>query len=772
MERIDELRSLIRAVRQRWFAAIALRTLGVALALAAIPVAAAAVSAWSVAPEGAALIATAALAAIAAVAICVLALRRMPTHPSDLATARFIEEQAAERQLERFDDGLVSAVAVADASGSQRDPFAGFIVSQAAGRLRAIQPASIVTGGDLQRSALQAAAGTACLAAAIVVAMPALGRAADAAWLAIFPHRITITVQPGDARVVAGRPLTIRASLAARGSALRGVAPSLIVSANGQEKAVPMTADGDSYLFGFESVDRSFTYKVVAAAVTSKPYSITALFPPRVRRIDVQYDYPAFSGLAPRTDQEAGDIYGPAGTKIVIRVHADKPIASGQLAMAGSGAIDLRQADERTLEASMSLSKDDAYRVRLADRDGLRSSGDTEYFIRVMDDRPPEVRILRPSADQTITPLEEVAIEARADDDYGVSRFELVYSVAGRQERTVAFSSMTGTNVAKVGSYLLAAEDLRVQPGDVVSYYARAVDVGRGKRPTETRSDIFFLEVKPFAEEFVMAQSQAGAGGAAGAQLESLIAAQKEIINATWNLERRSAAGRSEEDAHAVAQAQAELKARAEQMAGSRREFRSPYLPQQVAAPPQRQPRGSRDPVSAAVEAMTRAIEQLQGQRMREALPHEMAALQGLLQAQAEVRRRQVQQAATGGAQGGSGRMGQDLSALFDRELQRQQRTNYESRSQIDERPDARSDPRPGAPPGGSEPPPARVVQVGALARGGEAPPRDADARAGSAPRAGRRAGTPDGFEGIAGFQGVAGFDGFGRFRGVAGVDA
>jgi hypothetical protein len=135
----------------------------------------------------------------------------------------------------------------------------------------------------------------------------------------------------------------------------------------------------------------------------------------------------------------------------------------------------------------LTLAKDDSYRINLGDIDGLSSKGDTEYFIRIMDDRPPEVRILRPSADQPITPLEEVSIEARADDDYGIARFELVYSVAGRQERMTRFASVTGTNVAKLGRYLLAAEDLKVQPGDVITYYARAVDIGRGKRPRRAR---------------------------------------------------------------------------------------------------------------------------------------------------------------------------------------------------------------------------------------------------------------------------------------------
>ena len=84
---------------------------------------------------------------------------------------------------------------------------------------------------------------------------------------------------------------------------------------------------------------------------------------------------------------------------------------------------------------------------------------------------------------------------------------------------------------------------------------------------------------------------------------------------------------------------------------------------------------------------MTRAIDQLEEQRTGQALPHEMAALQGLVQAQAEVRRREVAQQA-GAAMGGLGRQGQDMSALFDKELQRQQRTNYETRSQTETRPD------------------------------------------------------------------------------------
>jgi hypothetical protein len=65
-----------------------------------------------------------------------------------------------------------------------------------------------------------------------------------------------------------------------------------------------------------------------------------------------------------------------------------------------------------------------------------------------------------------------------------------------------------------------------------------------------------------------------------------------------------------------------------------------------------------------------------------------MAALNALLQAQAEIRKRQVAQQQNGAGGNGGNRQGQDLSNLFDRELKRQQRTNYESKAQVETPPE------------------------------------------------------------------------------------
>ncbi|HJR60696.1 MAG TPA: DUF4175 family protein [Vicinamibacterales bacterium] len=683
----DRLNALIAAVRRRWFMTVALRAAGTAMAAASAPLLGAIAVYWMFAPAGGALLALAAATTMLAGAAAAVVVRRIEPRPHDTRVARFIEERAEALPHGRpMDDCVVSAVqASTPGSADDRAPFAELVVGGALRRLEGIEAPALVPTSSIRQSALVGAGGAVLLLIAFVAGWPALIHTYETVQLALFPESISVEVLPGDARVVAGAPLTIRARLHAGGATLARAQPRLIVSAGSEERSVDMAANADGFEFTFESVDRTFRYKVAAGPVASADFTVTALFAPRVKRIDIQYQYPSFSGLAPRREEDGGDIYAPAGTRVRLHIHTDNAVASGELAMS-TGTPPLRPAGDQLLEVDLVVARDDSYRIRLLDRDGLASDGDSEYFIRLMDDRPPDVRIVRPSADQGITPLEEVAIEARAEDDYGVASFDLVYSVAGGKEHVVPFSNLTGTDTQRTGAHLLAAEELNVRPGDVITYYAKARDVGRGKRSTEAKSDIFFLEVKPFTEEFVAAQSQASGGGG-DPQLESLIQAQKDVISATWNIERRSTGGRSAEDVKAIAKAQADLKARVEALASGRGR-RGRGFPQRTQLPPPRQRPAGGDPVAAAVEAMTRAIEQLASERTREAIPHEMAALNGLLQAQAEVRRREVSQQARGSGSGGGNRQSQDLSALFDKELQRQQRTNYEQRSEIEERKD------------------------------------------------------------------------------------
>jgi hypothetical protein len=677
-----ELDRLIGAIRRRWIAWEAVSIAARVLVACALVLALATLVERGLRPEGSVLLLLAGAAAVCAVAAGLLLAIPLRTRPDERQIARFIEERCPE-----LNDGLVTAVDLA--ARNDAGPFAPLVIDAAAGQLRTIAGARIIEPARTRGTALRLVLAVGALAIAALFGRPFLDRVGEEARLRFWPASVSITVDPGDVRVPAGHPVTIAAHVIARNRRLTRVAPVIAIDTGGHLRSIPMTSAGDSYRLTLDRVERSFTYRVTAGPAASRPYFVTALHPPRVTRIELRYEYPAFTGLKPHDEPDGGDVYGPRGTRVRLRVHADKPIAEARLAYSDRRVPQpLTHLDDRTLESTITLGQETAYRVALVDRDGLASDG-IEYFVRLMDDRPPDVHILRPVGDQQITPLEEVPVEARADDDYGIASFEMVYSVAGGAEKAVPFTRLAGTDTARVGSMLLAAEDLHVKPGDVIAYYARARDVPHAKAASLSRSEIFFLEVKPFNEEYVLAASQA-MSGATGTQIESLVAAQKEIISATWNLERRSGAGRSAADIKAVAAAQAELKRRAEQATGntpSRRRADAP--PEALAAQPAAMPGA---PVTQAVVSMQRAVEQLQGEHTSTALPHEMAALAALLQAQAEIRRRQVSEQRAGATSFGNGRQGQDLSSLFDRELKRQSRTNYETRASVEQQQNSQND--------------------------------------------------------------------------------
>jgi hypothetical protein len=687
----QEIRSLIALVRARWVRRARLSTAALALTATALPVALVVAASSIFGVAGPALLAVLGAAVIGGASAAGVALTRRPRRPSDREVARYIEERlvitAGDVSVE---DRLVTAVDVGnDAAAVGRSGFARLLESDAAGRLRDLDPSAIVSPPSLRGAGVRAGIAAALLLAAIVSAIPLLRPALHAARVAFFPHSIQVDVLPGNVRVQIGAPLRLRSVVRGQRGPLSDITPVLTMTRGTDRRVVAMAQVAGAFEYLVDSVDGTFSYQVSAGRVRSADYTVTALAPPRVTRIDLSYVYPSFTGFAPREEQNGGDIYAPARTRVRLRVHADKPVAAGELTVGDTAAVPLRLAADGTAEAEIAVSRDDSYRVSLADRDGLHSGRGSQYFIRVMDDRPPAVRVLRPSSDQQITPLEEIAVEARADDDYGVAAFDLVYAVGGGAPRIVPFTIVSGTPVERVGRTVLSAESLGVKPGDVISYYARAVDVGRGKPATRATSDIFFLEVKPFSEEFVVAESAAG-GQSPGGSMDNLVAAQKQIITSTWNIERRAMAGRSADDVRTIAEAQAAVKGKAEQISSSRRARRSATpAPENVGGPAP--PAVDGDPIRAAVQAMGEALEQLQTERTADALPHEMAALNALLQAQAEARRREVlrQQAGAGG--NGSGRSGQDLSALFDKELQRQQQTNYEtppSAEAVDHRPD------------------------------------------------------------------------------------
>ncbi|HTL04179.1 MAG TPA: DUF4175 family protein, partial [Gemmatimonadales bacterium] len=584
------------------------------------------------------------------------------SRPDDARLALYAEEQAP--QLEQ---ALVSAVHELRIPEAERPSpaLAARVVEHA---LTGVQ--RIEAGPGLERPRVRRAAGRfaalAVVGAALLLAGPQILR--DTARVLFIPWSeaaaapvFSIEVVPGNAAVPRGGAIQVRAAL--RGFSAE--AAELVVRSDTAADwvRVPMQRDSAQAEFTARLFDltRAAEYFVEADGVKSAAYRLSVTDLPAVQRLALELRFPPYTHLPPEKLDPGGDVAALVGTSVLVHAMVTRPAKSVALRLDNGPAVPLTLDAQGRWSGSFTVKRDGFYRVDLVAPDGTPVAGSVQYVIEALDDRAPSVTIEQPGRDTKVTTVEELSIALKAEDDYGVTGLELVYSVNGGPEQRVSLSDSTGKSTAELrAAHTLFLEELGLQPGDLIAYHGTARDGAGGSGS----SDIYFLEVRPFGRDYRQAESGGGGGGGSGQSPEGLSARQRDIVAGTFNLLRDSARtpeAQRREDLTTLAIAQGKLK---QDVAGLVRRLVERSI---VATDTAFQLIHAE--LDTASREMQAAEEGLGRGAPREALPAEQRALQRLQRAEAVYRDVQVAQGGGGGGGGGGrGARAEDLADLFELE--------------------------------------------------------------------------------------------------------
>ena len=559
------------------------------------------------------------------------------------------------------------------------------LIASAVARIRDIDMGRGVEQRSLRRSSgLLLAAGVA--AALLFVFGPAYLRHGISALLAptgsveaASPYRIDVS--PGDATVARGADQSITAQL--RGFEAAEV--DLLMRAEedgGFERLalIPLeNEDGEALPGGFEvllfDLQEPTEYFVEAAGVESSTFTLDVVDLPYVDRLELEYVFPEYTGLEPRLVESGGDIAVLRGTEVRLRAIPTMGTAGGHLVLDEENRTDLALGEDGSLTSSFVVEEEGFYRIDLRAPDGQVVTASPQYTIDVLTDQPPAVMFIRPGRDTTASAIEELFVEARADDDFGLRSLDLVYSVNGGPEEEVSLYNGVDDTLREVSAgHTFFLEELELEPGDFVSYYARAVDRNLAQHDADVKSDLYFIQVRRFSRDFRAGPSGGGgAGGAGGGDARALSEAQRQVISATFNVIRDRATFTEEElreNLVFLTLAQGRLR---EQVETLLRRMNSRVMPADRAF------RSIAEMLPLAADAMRDAEASLQDQDADAALPHEQRSLQHLQRA--EEAYEEVLLTMGGGGGGGGSRASQaaeDLADLFELELDKL-RNQYET---------------------------------------------------------------------------------------------
>ena len=592
--------------------------------------------------------------------------------------ARPISDERVALYIEEHEPSLEAAIvsAVQHAGGAGGSPaLIRRLVASAVERVRAVDKGRRIDRIRLRRYPV-VLAGVVLAGAAVTLGGPAFLR--HAAMVLVTPWSraaaatpYAIAVEPGNAVIARGGDQRIAARLA--GFASTDVRLMVQRGDTAAWDAIPMSGGATPEEFTFElfGLEQTTAYFVEANGVRSPTFRLDVRDLPYAKRLDLEYRFPAYTGLDPRTEEDGGDITALRGTTVRVRVTPTMPVTAGRIVLEGGEAVALAPSDSGSLVGDVAVSKDGFYRIELQAADGTMVTGSLDYVIELLPDHPPTIEIAKPGRDTRVTSIEEVFTELRAEDDYGVAAVELVYAVNGGPEQTVRVASGARGRTELSAGHTLYLEEFDLQPGDIVAYYGRAAD-GNPYGPGRATTDIYFMQIRPFGRDYRAAESNGG-GGEPGDSPQGFSQQQREIVSATFKAQRdRAATSAAEyrENLATITLAQGQLRQRVEAMV---RRFEERGI---LAADSSLRRVAEELPKAAA--AMVEAEGGLGRRNPEAALPPEQRALQHLQRAEAAFRDVQVTRENGGGGGGGaSNQNAEELADLFELETDRL-RNQYE----------------------------------------------------------------------------------------------
>jgi hypothetical protein len=475
-----------------------------------------------------------ALAAAAALALpLVMRLRESRGNLTDARVALYVEEH-----LSGFDEALITAASLNPSElAPEERPLAEELLRRVTRK---------VLTSDLKRAVDRRPARRAMVyaAVALVLALFTLALLPGRVARAVYPFRpadsesiAAATKDPGALELdVNPKSLLVEAGSSAEVAAVANrvpeTAPLLIYApVEGEERSFTMISDADdkSFKAAIVGIDTDGVYRVVAGDVASPDYPIKTFVRPKILSVRHILNLPDYLKMPPK-EVAGGDVTALTGSAVQVLFKFNKPVASCGVTSSWSPAPSVELTAEEAA-ISFTLSESGTYKVLLSDPEGYTNHEGDEFTVVAEKDKPPTVTFIEPGGDVELALDREITLRVEATDDYGVAGLGLYYNINGANDTYVDMALEKGDipPTQRVGTFKVSVESVGLNPGDVMTYYARADDANTLTGPGRTWTKRYFI----FA---MLPYTQGGSASGGGSSSPSLTSIQRRIILATATL--------------------------------------------------------------------------------------------------------------------------------------------------------------------------------------------------------------------------------------------
>ena len=234
----------------------------------------------------------------------------------------------------------------------------------------------------------------------------------------------------------------------------------------------------DPWQTQIRNVQQSLDYYVTGGDAESRHYRVKVLPAPMVNGVRLDFTFPSYTGVPPRTGIEGGAIDAIEGTSVTVHAKTNQPASSAMLDL-GKGkswAMEISSEDPQDLTGKILVDADGSYTIKFKTTGGQMNPDPVVYDVRAIKDQPPTVRFVAPEPRIKLPSNGKVALKIDAGDDFGVKSLDL--KVMQSSEMLVSRDLLENKDHPRKfdGTEILDLSGFALKPGTNVEYWLVARD--------------------------------------------------------------------------------------------------------------------------------------------------------------------------------------------------------------------------------------------------------------------------------------------------------
>ncbi len=246
--------------------------------------------------------------------------------------------------------------------------------------------------------------------------------------------------------------------------------------------------DKRRFAYTFRKVNKNQQFKLTAAGFHSPAYELKTIPNPTLLRFDIHLRFPAYTGIAPKTVSNDGDLSVPEGTvaRWVFHTRSTEEL----LVTFADTLLVLKPSASEQFALNTPLIRSGAYSIRTRNRHHTAKDS-VAYYLNVVPDQYPRISV---EEQQDSLSQRRRYFMGEISDDYALTSLTFHYrflnptdslAPAGIQSVQVPFNRGAS---ADQFIYFWDLSSLPLQPGDQVEYYFIVTDNDGIRGPKATRS--------------------------------------------------------------------------------------------------------------------------------------------------------------------------------------------------------------------------------------------------------------------------------------------